>query len=77
VALREATGDFGLESPPKPRGRPKHKTRAVKSKRSENAATVEVDANMHENGLSLISAYELLEDNPTFNSTHEKLLQFK
>ncbi|KAE9080927.1 hypothetical protein PF010_g22202 [Phytophthora fragariae] len=77
VALREATGDFVLESPPKPRGRPKQKTRAVKAKRSENAARVEEDVNMHENGLSLVSAYELLEENPTFNSTHEKLLQFK
>ncbi|EGZ30737.1 hypothetical protein PHYSODRAFT_404676, partial [Phytophthora sojae] len=74
VALREATSDFGLESPPRPRGRPKQKTRAVKAKRSENAARVEEDVN--EDGLSLISAYELLEDNPTFNSTHEKLLQF-
>ncbi|ETO63378.1 hypothetical protein F444_18879 [Phytophthora nicotianae P1976] len=77
LALANLTDDFQIMSPPKTKGRPKQKPRAVKAKWNQTIAMVQEDLDMHERQMSLLTVYELLDGEPVYKSTHEKLLQFK
>ncbi|ETP04501.1 hypothetical protein F441_18732 [Phytophthora nicotianae CJ01A1] len=77
LALANLTDDFQIMSPPKTKGRPKQKPRAVKAKWNQTIAMAQEDLDMHERQMSLLTVYELLDGEPVYKSTHEKLLQFK
>ncbi|GMF56100.1 unnamed protein product [Phytophthora fragariaefolia] len=69
--------DFEIVSPPRARGRLKQKPKAVKAKRKQTITMVQDDLDMHDRQMSLLSVRELLDGEPTYTSSHEKLLQFK
>ncbi|KAE9137962.1 hypothetical protein PF005_g12213 [Phytophthora fragariae] len=77
IDLTDANDAFELESPPKTKGRPKQKPKVVKARRNQVIAMIQEDLEMHDKQLSLLSLYKVLENNPTFNSSREKLIQFK
>lgn len=77
LASAKLTDDFQIVSPPKSKGRPKQKPRAVTAKRNQAIVMVEEDLEMHERQMSLLTVYELLDGDPIYKLTHEKLLQFK
>ncbi|ETI54342.1 hypothetical protein F443_02824 [Phytophthora nicotianae P1569] len=77
VDLDDGKDEFELQSSPKAKGRPKQKPKAVKAKRNMNIAMVQEDIVMNEKQLSLLSVFELLADDATFNSAQENILQFK
>eukprot|EP00644_Phytophthora_capsici_P011791 jgi/Phyca11/106187/e_gw1.12.470.1 len=77
LALANLTDAFQIMSPPKSKGRPKQKPRVVKAKRNQTIAMVQEYLDMHERRMSLLTVYELLNGEPIYKSTHEKLLQFK
>ncbi|KAI9984438.1 hypothetical protein PInf_005786 [Phytophthora infestans] len=77
LASAKLTDDFQIVSPPKSKRRPKQKPRAVTAKRNQAIVMVEEDLEMHERQMSLLTVYELLDGDPIYKLTHEKLLQFK
>ncbi|KAG6587334.1 uncharacterized protein IUM83_02995 [Phytophthora cinnamomi] len=77
LTLANVTDDFQIMSPPKSKGRPKQQPRTVKAKRNQAIAMVQEDLGMHELQMSLLTVYELLDGEPNYKLTHEKLQQFK
>ncbi|ETN07553.1 hypothetical protein PPTG_13415 [Phytophthora nicotianae INRA-310] len=69
--------EFEILSPPRSKGRPKQKSRAVKAKRKKAVAMVQEDMAMHERQRNLATIREILKGAPTYESSHECILQFK
>ncbi|RLN88115.1 hypothetical protein BBJ28_00019684 [Nothophytophthora sp. Chile5] len=69
--------NFDLQSPPKARGRPKQKPKAVKAKRSLVTAMVQEDSDMHEMQLNLQTVADILTESPTYASSAATLKRFK
>ncbi|GMF19643.1 unnamed protein product [Phytophthora fragariaefolia] len=75
--IDNATADFEIASPLRPRGRPKQKSKVKKAKRNLSVQIVNDDSILHDKQLSLAIIPETLSHESNYTSCAEKRMQFK
>lgn len=73
----DVNAEFELQNPPKPRGGPKQKAKAVKAKRNLAIEMAQDDMTLHECNMNLEKVRELLDNHPTFLKNRSPLLRMK